>query len=428
MEVTLRDEFFKASSDNKILTMRPADLLVALKQLGLRTKLGNTRVPLTATLDGHGGMTAEQVLLSLRRQFDNYTRPLDTPAQRRLRYFFQFQLMPFDTRQLMSNYMALTMLPGQHMKTFPSNTRFWDIDKLEILALGTRLHRMVQRDGSSPFFIDHFDTKVLMTEVDRADGVIKLGGIGHEISIDEETKETIITPYQRIGLSRMMDFEPGRDPWSVPRDCPEIIDQAIELHSALEYGFAVGTNDQQEPVLPPLMLGFEKSDDVDLEETPQLRFRAFCHVVDWLRLGKPVSGMFSWAKEILPDFDCVDPDNLTSWNIIEGRLRQKAGYVLGSAWEFNTINHDGLYLVPAELFNPDSEQKPFDVAIRIFADLSQHLGRTTVWPNGREIVDQNLGRIQLIRLAVPETMPKGKNGLWEYDFQTTEPGMEKEFV
>lgn len=419
METALRDRLFANVAENRILSMRPAELLVALKRLGLRTKLGDTKVPLEATLSGHGGMPAEQVLLLLRRQFDNLVRLLDPTVMRRLRYFFQCQLVPFSARQLMPNYSMMSFLPGQRQRTFPSGARFWDIDWLEVITLGTRLHRFVARDGTTPFTIDHFDIRVLLCEVDRLNGVVKLGGGGQ----DEEGKT-----YTRVGLSRMMDFEPGRDPWAVPKDCPEITDQAIDLHAALEMGLATGSEEQAEPVFPSLFLGFEHADDVGPEVTPQVQYAAFCSIKDWLNLGKPTAGPFSWTAGLLSVFENKNPDYLTSWQDIEKILGSQVGYVLDATWANNEVVHDGLTLVQASLFAPDSPQKPFEKAKRVFADMAPHLGRVTMWPNGRETIERSMSKIQMIKLGVPEVVPQGRLGAWEFNFSSTEVGMEKEFV
>lgn len=419
METALRDRLFADVAENRILRMRPAELLIALKRLGLRTKLGDTKVPLEATLNGHGVIPAEHVLLQLRRQFENHIRLFDPPVQRRLRYFFQFQLVPFSARQLMPGYAMMSFLPGQRARTFPNGARFWDLDYLEVISLGTRLHRFVAREGATPFTIDHFDIRVSLCEVDRQNGVVKLGGVGQ----DEESHA-----YSRVGLSRMMDFEPGRDPWAVPKDCPEITDQAIDLHAALEMGLATGCDEQLEPILPSLFLGFERADDIGPEVTPQMQYAAFCSVKDWLYLGKPTAGPFEWASGLVSTFAGINPDYLTSWQDIERLLGSQVGYVLDSTWGNNEVAHDGLTLVPAALFAPDSPQKPFEKAKRVFADMAPHLGRLTVWPNGRETVEWGMSKIQMIKLAVQEVMPEGKQGAWVYDLSTTEVGMEGEFV
>lgn len=420
METVVRDRLFAGMAENRILSMRPAELLVSLKRLGLRTKLGDTKVPLDATLGGNGGMTAEQVLLQLRRQFDNLFKLCSEAALRRLRYFFQFQLIPCSARQLMPGYGMMAFLPGQRQRAFPSGARFWDLDQLEVIALGTRLHRLVAREGAKPFSIDHFDIRVLYPEVDRKNGKVTVGGAGQ----DEEGKT-----YVRCGLSRMMDFEPGRDPWAVPRDCPEITDWAIDLHAALEMGLATGSDEQLEPTFPSLYLGFEHADDVGPEVTPQLQYAALGSIRDWLYLGKPTAAPFDWASSFLSEFSGVNPDALTSWNDVERLLGGKrVEHVLNATWANSEVAHDGLTLVPASLFGADSPQKPFEKAKRVLADMSSHLGRLTTRPNGREIIEHGMSRIQMIKLDVPEVMPQGRMGAWEFDLASTEVGMEHEFA
>ena len=419
METALRDHLFANVAENRILSMRPAELLVALKRLGLRTKLGDTKVTLEATLNGHGGMAAEHVLLQLRRQFENYIKLFELSVQRRLRYFFQFQLVPYSARQLMPEYAMMGFLPGQRQRTFPTGTRFWDLDYLEVLSLGTRLHRLVAREGATPFTIDHFDIRVSHCEVDRQNGVVKLGGSGQ----DEEGHT-----YTRVGLSRMMDFEPGRDPWAIPKDCPEITDQAIELHAALEMGLATGCDDQLEPILPSVFFGFEHADDVGTEVTPQLQYAAFCSIKEWLYLGKPTAGPFAWTAGLAEVFGGVNPDYLTSWQDINQLLGDQTEYVLDSTWTNNEVAHDGLTLVPASLFAPFSLQKPYEKAKKFFADMAPHLGRLTIWPNGRETIERGVSKIQMIKLQLPEVMPQGKLGAWVYDLSTAEVGMECEFA
>jgi hypothetical protein len=420
---TFERGFFEAMAEKKLSKMRPAEMLQGLKRYGLRTRLGGTKIPLESTIYGYGDMSARQVIVALRRQVRDLTLRMHHHVRRRVKYFWQCQMVPYETRRRMANYLAMTIMPGNGLLTFPRATKFWDIERLEFLTLSTRLSRPVVRTGCDPFNVDHFDVRLNVCEIAPEFKAIYLGGAG----IDANG-----SPFSRCILSRSATFEPGCDPLAIPLERPDVIDNMIALHEHLEISLVDHMTEQTTPRFPDVWLGFPEDVEIRMEVTDGLKQYAYQRVREWLMRGQPLN-------ENQPEFKClpperlarlaeVDPCSLSGWDALEKHLgAEAAGIVLADTWSGCRRRHEGVLVLPAIFFNYDSEQKLWEKATRFLVDIEPYLGQQIITPDGRDDLDMSHSSIQIIRLGVPEVPPHGRIGYWHYDFSETEIGFEEYF-
>jgi hypothetical protein len=420
-------EGFNAVVEKSLMRLRPAEMLQAMKRNGLRTRIGDVRIPLNSTLFGFGDWSPIDVLVKLRKQVselpvahNNYI------LWRRIWYFWQCQMVPFEARQRMADLFVFSILPGDGSTTFPKDTTFWDIEKLEFISLSMRLSRPVIKPNCDPFAVDHFDVRLNVCDVDRDYGGIYLGG-----SLINKNNEAS----SRCILSRMATFEPGCDPMALPLERSDVIDNLIMLHEHLENSLVMeNIVEQSMPKLPQVWLGFEEKDIPEMEESPGLKARACASVVAWLRSASPLGNSvkqpeFAWADKISNVSRLTECDyTQLAWQDIASCLGDEdSKLVLADTYNHCQRRFDGLTVVPANFFNHNSPQKPWAKASRYLADIEAMLGRFSIDNEGQEQESPGYAKVQILRLAQREQLPVGVSGVWQYDFSAAEQGFEEAF-
>lgn len=387
--------------------LRPAELLQALRRLNLRNRLGDRVLGNQDVLEGCNGYTPAQLIRALRQQIDRNTQHLKPFLRRKVRYFYQVQMCPQSLRAKMAPLIGLTYLPGGGRQVFPENTDFWDLDRLEVMTLATRLDRL-SRNGEP---IAQCEVKLHLVELDRQAGTIKIGG--SELVDDQ--------PVHRTVLSRIFSLAPGRSPEVVPSNRHDVVEAGLALHEVVEMAAVGGGMVQTVPVFPEVYLGFKALDDAQITEaTPALKAAAYAGIMQWLRAGcpypQPTADIPTWGKELQARLRQLDPNQLSSWADIAAALpAEELPYLLAWTVEKNVQTFDGHVLLPLSLLPASSVVG----ANRVFVSLKGMLGRE---PVGGRFEDGGLGRLQVVHLDGPA---QAVAGLYAFDFLGAEPGLEE---
>lgn len=394
---------------------KPGDLRQAIRRLALRTSIDGRYFGTKAFIEGQHGFAPCEILHAARRQLNHRTKHLHESARLRVRYFCTAQMCPQVIRDAIydKGLCALTILPG-FGRQFGKGCIFKAVDALQVMTLNMRRNR----PNDCGMLTDHFDIRLHTMELDRNEGVIRVGG---SKLVDDQ-------PFSRTVLSRDFSREPGRSNQSVPRNRVDVIEAALGCIEALES--AAVSNDmgyQSAPILPKVYLGF-KDGAVPRFDTPALRRSAMSHLLKWMRRGlapeQGSAGSIVWQLAVIPKLLTVDPDSLEDWTSMTELLGPTdAGFLLDWMLEKGIIEHDGLHLVPASFFPKDAIKGVMADVDEVFVRVNDHLGREQFTPEGALVVDRRYAKLQVMQLD----KPMGEIGTVKFDFSTTEVGKEGEF-
>jgi len=402
---------------------KPGDLRRTIRRIGLRNVIDGRQFDPLAFAEGQDGFEPSQILSAARRQLHLRTRHLHESARLRVRYFFQAQMSPQPVRDAIheKGLSALTILPGFGRRQFPLDTVYRSIDALQILTLTMRRDR--PNDIGS--LTDHFDVRLHVMELDRVEGLIRVGGSYP----DPETSQ----PYSRTVLSRDFSREPGRSHQAVPRSRVDVIDAALYAHESLETAAVSEMGYQRLPMFPKLYLGF-KSDEIPVHDTPALRRSAMSHILKWMRKGlAPELGSAkyeAWQLAVIPKLRVVDPDSLEDWTSLSATLgRADSEFLLAETLLRSIVEHQVdkdtfLYLAQLAFFPRSAIKEVVDDVSDVFARINDHLGRETFTPDGAPFTDRRFAKTQVMQL----TQNLGEVGSLRFDFDSTEIGKEDEFA
>lgn len=395
---------------------KPGDLRRTIRRLGFRNTIEGRHFDASAFADGQHGFSPEQILSAARRQLHLKTRHLHENARLRVRYFYQAQMSPQPVRDAIHNkgLSAMTILAG-HGRRFPKNCTFRSLDSVQLMTLTMRR----DRPNDAGMLSDHFDVKLHVMELDRQEGVIRLGGSG---LVDNQ-------PFSRTVMSCDFSREPGRSHQAVPRARVDIIEAALACHESLETAaVSEEMGYQRTPVLPRLYVGF-KDGAVPKFDTPALKRSAMSHVLKWMRKGlapEPGSaGTVAWQTTVIPKLMTIDPDSLEDWSTLSTLLgASDSEYLLTWMLEKSITEHDGLHLVPLSFFPKDSIREIMADVDEVYVRVNDHLGREQFTFEGATLIDRRLGKLQTLQLP----QDTGTIGNVRFDFTSTEVGKEHEFA
>jgi hypothetical protein len=403
--------------------VKPGDLRREMQRLALRTFIDGRQFDSNAFIEGQHGYSPEQILRAGQHQFHMLTRHLQERYWRRANYFMT-QLSPWVIRDAIFNkgLSGFTILAG-HDRQFPAGVIYMPIDSVQVMTYTMRRNR----PNDSGRMTDHFDVRVHTMQLDSTRGVVLLGGSD---SLKGQT-------YSRTVLSRDYSREPGRSHRAVPQEDIEVIDAAAALHAAIESA-AVSSDMgyQRVPVLPRVYLGFKDAATAlpAVETTTtSLRRTAVSFVLKWMRKGLALdpgsADMLDWQRSVVPQLMTVDPDNIEDWSTLSSILGPvNSVFLLNQMLDKNITQlkmDDGqlLELLPAAFFTKETIVAVLPSVEQIFVRVNDHLGRERFRYDGSTEIDRCDGRLQVLQLIRDE----GSVGNIEFDFTSTEVGMEQEF-
>ena len=400
----LRQLFF-----DKVMALPAPQLITALSEAGIRRQVGETPVAPNAVLVGHNGLSAVRVLNGMRLDLALFLADQDQPVRRRVRYFFQTQMLPREMREKLTSRAALTFLPGGTEEEFPADAKFWDVERLEAATMGVRVDQ--PRDARNSRLTTHYDFRVHTCEVDREFGRIVLGGK----SLNSQNQLL-----DRCSVHSSLAFETGTHPDSLDETRYDYFDQSLEMLEQLEMAEASKTDGQLIPKLPAIFLAFTKDKTLTPEPSPGLKAKAYASVRAWLRAGSPVvtdNPQFSWAAAMDGGLIGHCPHSLSGWEAIERAAGPKdANNILIQTYMRNCEQYEDQLLVPSQFFMTDSMQRPFRYASRFLVNVEPFLGRMSYNFDGTKEQRPGIAKIQQLSLVEPAVMPFGEVGSWEYNF------------
>jgi len=314
-----------------------------------------------------------RLTMLLKWQFHHVVQNASEKTRRMLWHVYQVQVQPSILRQRMRRLLGLTFLPGRRLSSFAPGEQFVPLNSPRVLTLAVRPHRL--RSGK---IIDALDLKLHALHLDVESGVAMVGG-----------PTTLMAKHFNFATSR----QPDRLTQSV--DNVAVVEGALALHEAMEQAAIDGVGAQAAPAFPDIYLGFRARDEIAIEYSDSLQRRVLRHADAWLRRGRPNS----WPQ--LPGLVDLNgslrrpPSSWTDMTAYVGESTSK--FLLEQAWDQSIVEHEGLFLVPADNFEPYSPQRPVRCAARAFAHFPPHLmGRDTIVADGERVMDDTLARAQVI--------------------------------